>query len=123
MFKTLVIIGIGGSLGSISRYLTSILIERYYTSFFPWATLIVNILGCFLIGLAIGYLEKHQMTNDNIKWFFVTGFCGGFTTFSAFGVENIRLFQNGNFPMAVLYIGSSVILGLASVWLGLALAK
>ena len=123
MFKTLVIIGIGGSLGSILRYLISILIERYYTSIFPWATLIVNIFGCLLIGVVIGYLEKHQMVNDNIKWFFATGFCGGFTTFSAFGLENIRLLQNGNFPVAILYIGSSVFLGLASVWLGLALAK
>ena len=123
MLRTLVIIGIGGSIGSIFRYLTSVVVEKYFVTIFPYATLIVNILGCVLIGVTIGWLEKNQLMNSNIKWFLVTGFCGGFTTFSAFGYENIRLLQNRNIALAFAYIGTSVILGLGSVWLGLTLVK
>jgi CrcB protein len=71
----------------------------------------------------MGWLEKNQLMNSNIKWFLVTGFCGGFTTFSAFGYENIRLLQSGNVALAFLYIGCSIVLGLGSIWLGLTLVK
>ncbi len=77
----------------------------------------------------MGLLEKNQtflvnIANDSaMKWFLVTGFCGGFTTFSAFGYENIRLLQNGNIFLALVYISTSIILGLGSVWLGFLLVK
>jgi len=123
MLRTLLFVAIGGSIGSIFRYLTTVLIEKYYASIFPLATFLVNIAGCLIIGLTMGWLEKNQLMSSNIKWFLVTGFCGGFTTFSAFGYENIRLLQNGNVFLALVYIIISIILGLGSVWLGFLLVK
>ncbi len=123
MIRTLLLIGLGGSIGSILRYLTSVVIEKYYATIFPLPTLIINILGCLLIGIIMGLLEKNQANDSAMKWFLVTGFCGGFTTFSAFGYENIRLLQNGNIFLALVYISTSIILGLGSVWLGFLLVK
>ena len=123
MIKTLFLIGLGGGIGSVLRYLTSVVIEKYYATVFPLATLIINIFGCLLIGIIMGVVEKNQVTDSAMKWLLVTGFCGGFTTFSAFGYENIRLLQNGNIFLPFVYISSSIILGLGSVWLGFILVK
>ncbi len=123
MIKTLFLIGLGGGIGSVLRYLTSVVIEKYYATVFPLATLIINIFGCLLIGIIMGVLAKNQVTDSAIKWLLVTGFCGGFTTFSAFGYENIRLLQNGNVFLPFVYISCSIILGLGSVWLGFILVK
>ena len=123
MLRTLLCIAFGGSIGSVLRYLTAVLVQKYYATVFPLATFLVNVIGCLLIGIILGFLEKNQLTNSNIKWLLVTGFCGGFTTFSAFSFENISLLQNGNFGWAFLYIISSVVLGMGAVWLGLTLLK
>ncbi|HMK07003.1 MAG TPA: fluoride efflux transporter CrcB [Flavobacterium sp.] len=123
MLRTLFLIALGGGVGSVFRHLTSIAIQRYYSAVFPLATLITNILGCLLIGVIMGLLEKNQMTDSNLKWLFVTGFCGGYTTFSAFGYENVSLFQHNNPALAILYIGASVMAGLFAVWFGLFLVK
>ena len=123
MMRTLLLIGLGGGIGSILRYLTSVVIHKYYETVFPLATLVVNIIGCLLIGIIMGLLEKNQVNDSAMKWLLVTGFCGGFTTFSAFGYENIRLLQSGNVFLPFVYISASIILGLGSVWLGFILVK
>jgi fluoride exporter len=121
--KTLIIIGIGGGLGSVLRYLTTILVNKYIQSNFPCATFVTNILGCLLIGLFFGYLEKHNAISQELKFFLITGLCGGYTTFSTFSNENIQLLQNNQLLLAFLYIGLSIFVGLMATWFGLTIAK
>lgn len=119
LIKTLIYIAIGGALGSVLRFLSSVFVNKYWASSFPLATLIINVLGCFLIGFLFGFFDKHGCQNHDLKYLLITGFCGGYTTFSAFGIENVFLFQSQNYFSAFLYIASSVLLGLLAVWAGI----
>lgn len=114
-------IGLGGGIGSIMRFLVSKI--PFVQSSFPWATFVVNIVGCFFIGLFIGLSVRHLMWGMNMRLFLVTGFCGGFTTFSTFSTENVYLYQSGNYFLLAVYILSSIIVGFAAVLLGLVLSK
>lgn len=121
MIKQLILVGVGGSIGSIFRFLISRI--PFSQGPFPWATFIVNIAGCFIIGLLIGLSFKYSFLDENMRLLFVTGFCGGFTTFSTFSLENVLLYQSGNYLALVLYITLSVIFGFSAVFLGLVLSK
>lgn len=123
MFRTLLIVAVGGGIGSMLRYLTSVFVAKYYANAYPLATFLTNLIGCFLIGIFMGFLTKSQIVSQDLKAFLITGFCGGYTTFSAFGYENVNLFQNGNPALAFAYIGLSVTIGLFAVWLGLFLMR
>ena len=123
MIKTLLLVGLGGGLGSILRYLSSVLVTRHFNTAFPLATFLVNITGCFLIGLLVSLIEKQTWAGDNFKYLFITGFCGGFTTFSAFAHENVGLISNQQTLIAFAYIAASVVIGLLFVWLGMAAGR
>jgi CrcB protein len=117
MIKQLFLVGMGGGVGSIMRFLVSKI--PFGQSSFPWATLVVNIAGCFFIGLLIGAFVGRQITDVDIRLLLVPGFCGGFTTFSAFSAENVYLYQSGNYLSLAVYILLSIGFGFAAVLLGL----
>ncbi|CAM3483712.1 Fluoride-specific ion channel FluC [Flavobacterium longum] len=123
MMRAVLFVAIGGAAGSVLRYLSSVAVNKYVQSSFPWATFAVNIAGCFLIGLLMGFFMKQPAQDDGMKWLLVTGFCGGFTTFSAFAHENVALFQTQQYGTAFLYTALSVVLGMLAVWLGLLLTR
>ncbi|HRG18664.1 MAG TPA: fluoride efflux transporter CrcB [Flavobacterium lutivivi] len=122
MLKTIFFIAIGGAVGSILRFLVSQIVSKFWTGNFPLATFTVNVLGCFMIGFFVGITTKNNLDNG-LKWLLITGLCGGFTTFSTFSMENITLLQNNHFTTAFVYVISSVIISILSVWLGLFLSK
>lgn len=115
MVKILLLVASGGTLGALARYLVFRWLG-FSMSGFPIATFTANILGCFLIGVVWASLasEKYFL----IRMFLVTGFLGGFTSFSSFGWESFEMFQAGKWKMALIYIGSSNIIGLAMLVLG-----
>lgn len=112
MIKDFLYIGFGSALGGILRYAVGLLLSNYVSSF-PWATYLVNILGCFLIGVLARHLSDHSYT-----LFAVVGFCGGFTTFSSFSRETLSLIHTGQYLHAGIYTISSLILGILAVFLG-----
>ena len=97
MIKTLLLVGTGGFLGSISRFLASRFIQENFPQAFPLGTFLVNITGCFLIGLIYGFSERSSLLTSGWKMFLAVGFCGGFTTFSTFANENLALLRDGEF--------------------------
>ena len=117
--KNIILVAVGGSVGSVLRYMTSLFVAKYYSHAFPLATFITNLLGCFIIGIAVGFFSKLQPNSESLKLLLVTGFCGGYTTFSAFGYENVMLFQNNGSALAFAYIAASIVGGILSVCLGL----
>src|SRR5690606_16353945 len=121
---TILLVGAVGFLGSVARYVTVISVDRKFSSLFPYGTAAVNIAGSFLLGLILaGIMKKTGSYSEEWKLFLATGFCGGFTTFSAFAGENLVLFQQ-KFPgTALFYIAFSLIGGLLAVWGGYALAR
>lgn len=123
MLKALLLVSIGGAIGSSMRYLTSILMQKWLSQNIPWGTFVANILGCFLIGVLMGYFTKLQLNNNDYKLLLVTGFCGGYTTFSAFAFENFNMWQQGNNTAMLIYIATSVIGGLIAVFSGFAISK
>lgn len=123
MIKTLLLVGLGGAIGSIFRYLTHWLTTKYFQSFFPLSTFLVNVIGSLLIGLFIGYIGKYFPENHPLKFLLIVGFCGGFTTFSSFALENYNLLQNNQQVTAYLYMAISIILTVAAVGIGSYLSK
>ncbi len=115
--KSLFYVGLGGAVGSILRYLTSVITQKYYPGSFPLGTFIVNLIGCYVIGLLLGYFSKTP-ENQALKLLLVTGICGGFTTFSAFSAESMQLIQNNQTNLAITYIVCSVIMGLGATFTG-----
>ena len=123
MIRIILIIGTGSFVGGITRFLTSRFIQHHVNSLFPYGTFVVNITGCFLIGLFYGLSERGSLMNPELRMFLTVGFCGGFTTFSTFTNENMALLRDGNFFHFALYTSFSVFLGLMATYLGSLLVK
>lgn len=123
MFKTMLIVGTGGFIGSCCRYLIGKLVHHIFSLPFPWGTFIVNIIGSFLIGVFFGMAEKMHLFSAQMSIFLITGFCGGFTTFSSFSNEMFLLIQNKQWGYFTAYFVLSITLGILSVWLGRSVVK
>lgn len=116
--KQLLLVGVGGFIGSIARYLVSKLNLYWHFLSIPMGTLTVNIVGSFIIGIIAGISTKSELMSPDLRLFLMVGICGGFTTFSSFTNENMMLMQNGQFLTAFIYTGSSIFLGFLAVYLG-----
>lgn len=123
MIKNILLVGLGGAVGSMLRFLCQKWISSITSLSFPVGTFLVNITGCFLIGLLFSYSIKNEYFNYNMQLLLMTGLCGGFTTFSAFTLEGMGLIKEDKTGLFLLYIGGSVILGLLATWLGIKIAR
>ncbi|MBB1471708.1 fluoride efflux transporter CrcB [Luteimonas sp. MC1782] len=118
----ILLVGFGGFLGAIARYkLGGLVLHLTAQERFPYSTFAVNVFGCLVVGILAGLAERHDAFGPDARLFLFTGLLGGFTTFSAFGLEAMYLVRRGELATAALYAGGSVVLGIAAVWLGLRL--
>jgi len=123
MIKNIILVGFGGGIGSMVRYLCQKWFGESYPHPFPWGTFFVNLAGCFLIGVIYAASEKTSVLSPQTRLLLITGFCGGFTTFSTFAFENMHLLRSGDTVYFLIYTIASVVLGIAGVFGGMAIMK
>ncbi len=120
--KQILMVGIGGAVGSIARFkLGGFILQRWPAWNFPLSTLSINLLGCLVIGTLAALVERHDLFSPPARLLLFTGLLGGFTTFSAFAYEGVFLFRRGAVNLAVAYAFLSVVGGFLAVWLGMRL--
>lgn len=123
MLRLILIVGTGGFIGTVGRFLLSRVIHANTFTSFPLGTFTVNIIGCLLIGIIYGISGKSNIISPDLRLFLTVGVCGGFTSFSTFSSENIFLLRDGNFMLFALYTSLSVFLCLVAVYLGNLITK
>lgn len=121
--KAVFIIAAGSGAGGVARYGLQMLIYWLYPSRIPFGTFAVNLIGCFLIGLFFSMAERSGTINQEVRLLLITGFCGGFTTFSTFSVDSLALLRTGEVIHFILYTAGSVIAGISMTYLGMHLIK
>ncbi|MBQ9763726.1 MAG: fluoride efflux transporter CrcB [Phascolarctobacterium sp.] len=119
----LIVVAIGGAVGSVSRYLLGNYISKNYHGSYPIGTFFINIVGCFLMGLFMSSLIQKEIVDTTWRLFLCVGLLGGFTTFSSFGYEALTMLSNGKLMMAGMYAGCSVVAGLFAALTGMLAAK
>jgi len=123
MLKSILIVGFGGFIGTIARFLTSRYFQENITSVFPWSTLIINIAGSLLIGFIYGISEKGDFMSPDVRLFLTVGICGGFTTFSTFSNDAFILLRQDEWIRFAFYTSMSFFLGLLAVYGGRIIIK
>ena len=118
MIESMLIAGVGGFVGTCGRYLTGVAAKKIFGTGFPYGTFCVNVVGCFIIGIFFGLWGVHEL-DTTMKVFLMTGFCGGFTTFSSFSHDSYKLIEERQWGKFSLYMIGTVVLGLLMVWLGM----
>ncbi|WP_102958498.1 fluoride efflux transporter CrcB [Mangrovicella endophytica] len=119
----ILLVAVGGAVGSVARHLVSVASTRIAGSAFPWGTMTVNIVGSFLMGIFIEVLARRLGGSAELRLLVATGFLGGFTTFSSLTLDAAVIFERGEVITALAYVAASVIIGLAALFAGLALAR
>ena len=122
MFRYLIYVIIGSSVGGAARFLSQEFVQKNFPSFIPLGTLSVNIIGSFIIGIIYALAERSKISPE-VRILIATGFCGGFTTFSSFAFENVKLMQDGEFFNVALYVVLSLVIGFVAVYLGILFTK
>lgn len=117
------LIGMGSGIGGMLRYLLSSFVHIFFSKSFPYGTLVVNSVGCFLMGFLFVVMLEFFDSNEHFHAFLLIGLLGGFTTFSSFSIETFRLFENGQLIHAFANVMGSILLCLGLTWLGIILAK
>jgi CrcB protein len=117
--KAVLLVGLGGFIGSVARYKAGgWLLHQTVLEKFPYSTFVVNVIGCLVAGVLAGLVEKHALFAADTRVFLFAGLLGGFTTFSAFGLDAIYLIRRGELWTAASYAGLSLVVGIAAVWVG-----
>jgi fluoride exporter len=114
----LLLIALGGALGSVCRYALSTAVQRVSSPFFPYGTFVVNVLGCLLFGVIMGAARQRFVLGPSERAFLLIGILGGFTTFSTFTYETFALVQDGEFVRALVNAGGQVVSGFVALWAG-----
>lgn len=123
MGRTIVFVGIGGMIGSVCRFLSYAAVAHFLPFAFPFGTLAVNILGSFIMGAAFGISERYEWISSDWRLFLTAGFCGGFTTFSAFALENVELLIDKQYATFAGYSTASFVLCIAAAFAGLMITR
>ncbi len=119
--KAILLVALGGAIGSVARYKLSGFVMQHALDWrFPLGTFTVNVVGCLAAGVLAGLAEKHAMFTADTRVLLFAGLLGGFTTFSAFGLETVHLLKRGDIAIATANVVLSVVAGLAALWLGMA---
>ena len=118
IIKSMLIAGTGGFIGTCFRFLVGKVCSTFHTGVFPWGTFTVNLIGSFIIGVLFGLVEKSHLISTNMNILLITGFCGGFTTFSSLSHDMLTLIQNRNWLPFILYTTLTFVCGLLLVWIG-----
>lgn len=118
MLKTILIVGFGGFIGTVARFLTSRYFQENIASVFPWSTFTINIIGSLLIGIFYGISEKGDFMSPDVRLFLTVGICGGFTTFSTFSNDAFLLLKQEEWLRFAFYTSMSFFLGLLAVYVG-----
>lgn len=121
--KAILYVAVGSAIGGVCRYLLHHFVHTKVNSNFPLGTLIVNLIGCFLIGIILGIADKTNIISPMLRLFLAVGICGGFTTYSSFMYENYTLMQTSQFLNVLLYLFISLFVGYAATWFGVACVK
>jgi fluoride exporter len=116
----LILVAVGGALGSVGRYALSTAVQRFSSPFFPYGTFVVNVLGCLVFGIIMGAARERFVLGPSERTFLLIGILGGFTTFSTFSYETFALLQDGEFARAFANAAGQLICGLVALWAGYA---
>jgi len=120
--KSILLVGLGGFIGSVARYkMGGWVLHLTVQEKFPFSTFAVNIVGCLVVGVLAGWADRVEWFGPDARLFLFTGLLGGFTTFSAFGLESVDLLRRGEILVAAIYMGASMVFGITAVWLGIKL--